>query len=286
MTDLHVAEHGRGTPAVLVHGSMGWGESAFANQLPLAERYRLLIVDRRGFGHSPPTPRVDFASDARDTADFLGEIEGGGAKPHGGAAGRGRVRVRSQRDEGAHLLGHSYGGVVCLLAAALRPEAVRSLAVIEPPAFGVARGHPEVEDLIERITQHYATQQHAPPAEFQAGFLRAWNLNASPAPQLSALEERAIRSSMGERFPWEAEIPFDALAALPRPKLVIAGAWNTAPPAARETAGAAFRAVCDVLVDRIGAQLAVFENAAHSPQRLGAPFNDRLRAFWDATNQP
>jgi pimeloyl-ACP methyl ester carboxylesterase len=242
---------------------MGWGESAFARQLPLADSYRLLIVDRRGFGHSPPTPRVDFESDARDIAALLDEI----------------------RDP-AHLLGHSYGGVVCLLAAALRPAAVRSLAVIEPPAFGVARGRPEVEGLIERITQHYATQQHVPPAEFQAGFLRAWNLTASPAPQLSALEERAIRSSMGERFPWEAEIPFDALAALPCPKLVIAGAWNTAPPAARETAGAAFRAVCDVLVDRIGAQLAVFENATHSPQRLGAPFNDRLRAFWDATNQP
>src|SRR5208337_4690459 len=35
-------------------------------------------------------------------------------------------------DDGAHLVGHSFGGCVALAAAAKRPAAVRSLALIEP----------------------------------------------------------------------------------------------------------------------------------------------------------
>jgi len=38
---------------------------------------------------------------------------------------------------GAHLVGHSYGAVVAMLAAATRPDLVRSLALIEPPPWTV-----------------------------------------------------------------------------------------------------------------------------------------------------
>src|SRR5262249_60113101 len=110
---LHVTVWGDGEPAVLVQGSFGWGEETFKAQCPLADRYKLLLVDRRGFGDTPPRDeRVDFAKDADDVAELLGS------------------------SERAHLVGHSYGGVVSLLAAARQPSAVRSLCVIEPPAFG------------------------------------------------------------------------------------------------------------------------------------------------------
>ena len=46
-----------------------------------------------------------------------------------------------------HLVGHSYGGVILLLAAA--EAGPSSLTVLEPPAFGVARGQPAVDRLIE-----------------------------------------------------------------------------------------------------------------------------------------
>jgi pimeloyl-ACP methyl ester carboxylesterase len=42
----------------------------------------------------------------------------------------------------AHLVGQSYGAVVVLLAAALRPKQVLSLTAIEPPVFDLARGDP------------------------------------------------------------------------------------------------------------------------------------------------
>jgi hypothetical protein len=75
-----------------------------------------------------------------------------------------------------------------------------------------------------------------------------------------------------ERGPWEAEIPLDDLAAAPFPKLVFSGRHH-----------AAFEAVCDVLQERLGAERAAIPGAGHSVQRTGAPFNERLEAFLDAT---
>ncbi len=100
----------------MVHGSFGWGEDTFGKQRPLSDQYRLKLVDRRGFGKSPLTKRVDFDSDANDIANVL--------------------------SDGAHLVGHSYGAVVSLLAARRRPNAVKSLTVIEPPAFKIAHNRP------------------------------------------------------------------------------------------------------------------------------------------------
>src|SRR5690242_17626930 len=124
-TGLNVTVWGEGDDAVFVHGSFGWGEETWAKQRPLADDHRLLLVDRRGFGRSAPDGRVDFERDAGDVADLLGD--------------------------GAHLVGHSYGGVVSLLAAARRPAAVRSLTVIEPPALGLVRGNPVADDFVTGV---------------------------------------------------------------------------------------------------------------------------------------
>lgn len=73
---------------------------------------------------------------------------------------------------------------------------------------------------------------------------------------------------MVERYPWAVEPPLDPLAATSFPKLVVSGAHS-----------AAFDAVCDVLVDRLGAERAVLPGAGHSVPRLGEPFNELLAAF-------
>lgn len=254
MADLHVTEWGDGERALLVHGSFGWGEQAWARQKPLAERFRLVLVDRRGFGSSPdPDGRVDFERDAGDLADLLAEP--------------------------AHVLGHSYGGLSALLAAARRPDGVRSLAVIEPPAFALARGVPAVEAVVEGIAA--ASEAAGDPADYYSRFLQAWGFGP-PSARLGAAGLRAAESSWHERSPAEAEVPVEDLTRAPFPKLVIRGAWDEAPPAARETAGAAFHAVCDVLEDRLRAGRAVFRGVAHRPHKLGEPFNERIAAFWEA----
>ncbi|HEY3018229.1 MAG TPA: alpha/beta fold hydrolase [Gaiellaceae bacterium] len=248
---LNVTVWGEGEPAVFVHGSFGWGEATWPEQRPLSDAYRLLLVDRRGFGGSPADGRVDFDRDADDVAVLL--------------------------EDGAHLVGHSYGGVVSLLAASRRPDAVRTLTVIEPPALALARGHPAVEELIRRIDA--AGEETADPSEYRARFLRAFGFPAETAP-LEGLSLEAARASMGERPPWEAEIPLDVLAGAGLRVLVVRGDWCPAPDTARERAGAAFHAVCDVLRQRLATENAIFP-AAHSPQQLGNLFNDRVRTFWE-----
>ena len=91
--------------------------------------------------------------------------------------------------------------------------------------------------------------------------------------------KEAARASMGVRQPWEAVIPLDELAGVP--VLLVQGDWCPAPLSARARAGAAFRAVCDVLHDRLDARRAVFP-ASHNAQRLGKVFNNQLQAFWEA----
>jgi pimeloyl-ACP methyl ester carboxylesterase len=248
---VHVTVWGDGEPAVFVHGSFGWGEETWREQRPLAERYKLFVVDRRGFGSSPANGRVDFERDAADVAELLGD--------------------------GAHLVGHSYGGVVSLLAAARRPDAVRSLIVIEPPAFGVARGNDAVEELIRNVQAASATED---PSEYRAAFLRGFGFPAQATP-LAGQELAAASASLTERPPWEAQIPLDELARADLRVLLVQGDWCPAPVPARALAGEAFCAVCDVLHDRLGAARALFP-AAHNPQKLGRVFNDRVRTFWDA----
>jgi pimeloyl-ACP methyl ester carboxylesterase len=247
---LNVTVWGEGEPAVFVHGSFGWGEETWAKQRPLADSHRLLLVDRRGFGGSPAAGRVDFDRDANDIAGLLGD--------------------------GAHLVGHSYGGVVSLLAAGLRPEAVRSLTVIEPPAFGVARGNVVVEKFIGGVDD--AMREATDPSDYRRRFLRNFGFSAT-AQKLDGRAFEAARSSWQERSPAEAEIPFAALRGVRT--LLVRGDWAAAPPAARERARVIFHAVCDVLEQELDAESATFPSA-HNPQLLGKPFNERLLAFWSS----
>jgi pimeloyl-ACP methyl ester carboxylesterase len=250
MSDLHVVTWGDGEPVVLVHGSISWGEETWAAQRPLADDYRLNVVDRRGFGASPGPDAGDFARDADDIAQLL--------------------------PDRAHLVGHSYGGVASLLAAAKRPDAVRSLTVIEPPAFDLARGNDAVEELIRRIGDAKANAADAD--DYVRRFFSGFGLTPPPLGR-SEIARRCAATSWREREPWEAEIRLGALAAASFPKLVVRGAWDLAPPEAVRVGRAAFHAVCDVLVDELDAETAEIAGAAHSVPRVGRPFNERLRAF-------
>jgi pimeloyl-ACP methyl ester carboxylesterase len=67
-TDLHVIEIGRGEPIVFVHGAFDSREKTFPEQRELADQYRIVLVDRRGYGDSPPA--VNSTSTRRSTASL------------------------------------------------------------------------------------------------------------------------------------------------------------------------------------------------------------------------
>jgi len=138
--------------------------------------------------------------------------------------------------------------------------------VIEPPAFGVARGAPAVEEFVTRIDELWSHGSRD-PGEFLRGFLSIVGSSLPPGDFNPELLQGA-RTLMVERSPAEAVIPFDELARAPFPKLVVSGAHS-----------AAFDAVCDVLEERLGAERAVLSGAGHSVQRVGAPFNELLAHF-------
>ena len=238
---MHVARLGGGPPVVLVHGSIRGGEATWTEQRPLAERWTLVIPDRPGFGAGPLVERVDFEVDARLVAELL--------------------------EGGVHLVGHSYGGVVSMLAAARRPEDVHSLTVIEPPAYAIAVGDSAVDAFIGRATDLWENGPDE-PAAFLAAFVELVGSTVSLPDPLTPELERGGRLLMVERPPWEAEIPLGTLAAAPFPKLVVSGGHDPG-----------FDAVCDVLEERLGAERAVIAGAGHSVPRTGAPFNERLETF-------
>jgi pimeloyl-ACP methyl ester carboxylesterase len=248
----HVDWFGSGPRLLLVHGSFVDPERVWAKQAPLAERFRLGVVHRRGYGLSPdPDGLVDFERDGDDIADLL--------------------------DEPAHVVGHSYGAVASLYAAARRPERVRSLVLVEPPAFAFARDDPAVRALRARLERVFATDSD--PRTLYADFLAAWGFNRPSEDWLARQDARALASSATERPPWEANPPLARLAAAGIRVLVARGDWSQTPAAARELAGSAFAAVCDVLERELGAERAVVPRASHSPQLLGRPFNELVARF-------
>jgi pimeloyl-ACP methyl ester carboxylesterase len=224
------------TRLVFVHGSVGNAQSTWAEQRSLEERFECVFLTRGGYPPGPLLEWIDFEEQADDVAAEL--------------------------RQGDHLVGHSYGGVVSLLAAARRPV-VGSLTVNEPPAFGIARGEPAVEEFLSHFERAIAMS----PQEYLAFFLPiVGSAIQLPDPLPPALEQGA-RAALSERSSAEAVIPFDELAAAPFPKLVISGGHH-----------AAFDAVCDVLEERLGAERAVLPGAGHSLPRAPG-YNDVLADF-------
>jgi pimeloyl-ACP methyl ester carboxylesterase len=217
---------------VLLHGSVTHAALSWGRQRPLAERFELVAPNRPGFPPNPPVERVDF----EDDAEWL----------HGVV------------HPGDHLVAHSYGGVAALCAAPTL--ALASLTVIEPPAFGIARGEPSVERWLDEasrlprdsVRDHVVAFLHHVGAPFPL-----------PDPLPPHLQQGA-EAFYDERRPQEAELPLDPL---PYPVLVVTGDHEPA-----------FEAVGDVLCARLGAERLVLPGAGHVVQNAPG-FNEALTEF-------
>lgn len=240
---LFVETWGDGTPVVLVHGSLAIGLEEWEAQRPLAEEgFRLLVIDRRGYGQSPAADGEDFLVDAEEIAELMGD--------------------------GAHLVGHSYGGLGVMFAAARRPEATKSLTLLEPGAFGVAPDNPVVRAFVEGIRAIWDSD--LPDAEWVVDFLKAVGSDPDEfPPEFLASAVPLVPLIRHGRPPWYPDLPLTELAEAAFPKLVVSGGHS-----------AAFDAMCDEVATRIGATQATIEGAGHEVQFTGEPLNDALLALW------
>jgi pimeloyl-ACP methyl ester carboxylesterase len=115
--DLHYVARGQGRPLVFLHGAGGTLDEFFTSPLAdiLTTRYRVIVFDRPGFGHS--------------------------TRPHGGLSGPAaqarllRAALGRLGIERPIIVGHSWGGAMALAYAVEFPTALSALVVLAGWAF-------------------------------------------------------------------------------------------------------------------------------------------------------
>lgn len=253
MGDLYAHRWGTSGPTVLlVHGSFATGAEEWWAQQDLADAgCRLVAVDRRGWGRSPAAAGEDYVADGEDLAVLMDEA--------------------IQSGEAVHLLGHSYGALGTMLAAAARPEATRSLTLLEPPTWALADDG-AARAMIGAV-QGLVADTDLTDEEWVLHFLAAVGTNPATLP-VGMLDGLAplVGLVRGARPPWDHDLPLDELAAAAFPKLVVSGAHHPG-----------WDATCDALAARIGAARLDLPGAGHEVQFVGEPLNRVLLEIWGPT---
>lgn len=152
---LGYSDDGAGAPVVLLHSggfsSRQWRRLRDA----LVPTHRVLVPDLIGYGTSSPWPvgaPFHFRIDVAAVSALLATL-----------------------GEPAHLVGHSYGGLIALHAALARPP--RSLALYEPVAFGVLDPQADADALAEiaRVRLTYTPDDGGADDRWLAAFVDWWN---------------------------------------------------------------------------------------------------------------
>lgn len=115
---LDVVARGEGPPLVLVHGSASDHRTWRGQRDTWSDRFRVIAYSRRyHWPNEEIRPGGTYALD--EHVDDL------------------RALLDTRETGPAHLVGHSYGGLVVLLGAARSPALAASLVLVEPPATGL-----------------------------------------------------------------------------------------------------------------------------------------------------
>ena len=170
----------------------------------------------------------------------------------------------SLRQTPAHVVGFSWGGLV---AAAERPEIVKSLTIIEAPLYSIARGDPEV-DRLEKISAEFLTRGLDADREVLRAFLALSGVSRTLPDPLPVEVRDFIEGAHGARLAGEATPALGIIVAAGIPALVVSGGH-----------AAGIERICDCLADRVGAERSILPGRGHAVPRADG-FNELVEAFW------
>lgn len=232
----------------LVHGVVLPARMTFGRQKPLAERYQLWLVDRRGYGESPPVRRrEDWERDATDLLALL--------------------------PPGAHLVALSYGTVGAIVAAAQEPGRFASLTLVECPVFSLAPGDPAARDTLVGLEALFADRSLDDRA-FLDRFLTIMGIPTELTDPLPSPFDETVPILRRHRYAWDGELPLDAVARSGLPTLVVTSGEHPA-----------FDAVGDHLAAVLDARREYVPGEGHLVPLVGAPFNELLDDFFVSVSQ-
>jgi len=256
--ELAAIERGAGPAVTLIHGGVFHSGPAWAKTIgPLVQGgYRVIAVDRRGYGRSPPgaTDAIAVSLQARDVATTL-----------------------DLRDvEVSHVAGVSYGALVALELALAQPKRVLSLTLVEPTIFSWLKGDPDYAPWIHRFMELESLGTAGTPHHV---WLEPWLSLIDPAmardlrPGSPAwpLVERALAYQWREECVSSYRPDEDLLDAFAVPTLILNG--GDSEPALRE--------VGELLAERLpSAQHVEVAGAGHQLHAHNAAvFNQLLSSF-------
>ncbi len=255
---LGYADSGAGEPVVLLHSTGFDGSQWRGVGQVLARDFRVLLPDLPGYGESRIRDGgMGLEQDCQAVSLLLSHC----GRP-------------------AHLVGHSYGGLLALRLALAEPSRLASLSLIEPMSRGVLQGSDAAAARAEAGagTEFVAAIQGDDLTRALEAFVDYWN--GPGAWQAMREDARAKLLARGPKMMCEVaavdadEAPALAYAGLELPTLVISGG-DTRPSSRR---------VCELVSEAIpGAQHAEIPGAGHlsplsHPNEVAALIAGHVRA--------
>jgi proline iminopeptidase len=171
-TRLYVVERGQGYPLIVLHGGPGLDHTSFGRYLdPLAESYRLLLVDQRSQGRSDRCPAEGWTLQqmAADVVSLANALD---------------------LDRYA-VMGHSYGALVALQNAVDHPG--RAHKTIVSSGFPSARYLSWVQQNLEMFE----------PAELRQQVIDSW------ARETSVQTSQEVADLLNDQLPFHFANPLD-----------------------------------------------------------------------------